>query len=98
MVGNGNLTMSRHESSAKACRLPFPTIFRRILPAKSKLSLNTCQIIIFRSDGWKRKSYDEQTRIERESLQASVSNHLSPDFAGEIEAQFEYMPDHYFQI
>lgn len=44
-----------------------------------------------------RKSYDEQTRIERESLQASVSKHLSPDHAGEIEAHFEYMPDHYFR-
>src|ERR1041385_6417953 len=36
-----------------------------------------------------RKSYDEQTRIERESLQASVSKHLSPGYAGEIEAHFE---------
>src|ERR1700746_2693947 len=44
-----------------------------------------------------RKAYDEQTRIERESLQASVSKHLSPDYAGEIEAHFEYMPDHYFR-
>jgi [protein-PII] uridylyltransferase len=44
-----------------------------------------------------RKSYDEQTRIERESLQASVSKHLSPDYAGEIEAHFEYMPDQYFR-
>ena len=44
-----------------------------------------------------RKSYDEQTRIERESLQASVSKHLSPDYAGEIEAHFEYMPDPYFR-
>lgn len=44
-----------------------------------------------------RKSYDEQTRIERESLQASVSSHLSLDYAGEIEAHFEYMPDHYFR-
>jgi [protein-PII] uridylyltransferase len=44
-----------------------------------------------------RKSYDEQTRIERESLQASVSKHLSPDYAGEIEAHYEYMPDNYFR-
>ena len=44
-----------------------------------------------------RKSYDEPTRIERESLQASVSKHLSPDYAGEIEAHFEYMPDNYFR-
>src|SRR5881227_4257945 len=44
-----------------------------------------------------RKSYDEQTRIERESLQTSVSKHLSPDYAGEIEAHFDYIPDHYFR-
>jgi [protein-PII] uridylyltransferase len=43
------------------------------------------------------KSYYEQTRIERESLQASVSENLSPDYAGEIEAHFEFMPDHYFR-
>jgi len=44
-----------------------------------------------------RKSYYEQTRIERESLQASVSQNLSPDYAEEIEAHFEFMPDHYFR-
>ena len=44
-----------------------------------------------------RKSYDEQTRIERQSLQASVSENLSPDHAEEIEAHFEFMPDHYFR-
>src|SRR5437016_6801486 len=44
-----------------------------------------------------RKSYDEQTRIERQSLQASVSENLSPDYAEEIEAHFEFMPDHYFR-
>src|SRR5437870_7187981 len=44
-----------------------------------------------------RKSYYEQTRIERESLQASVSKNLSPDYAEEIEAHFEFMPDHYFR-
>src|SRR5216110_1394276 len=43
------------------------------------------------------KSYSEQTKIERESLQTSVSKHLSPDYAGEIEAHFDYMPDHYFR-
>jgi len=44
-----------------------------------------------------RKSYDEQTRIERQSLQVAVSENLSPDYAEEIEAHFEYMPDHYFR-
>ncbi len=44
-----------------------------------------------------RKSYDEQTRIERQSLQAAVSENLSPDYTEEIEAHFEFMPDHYFR-
>src|SRR6266516_3910871 len=44
-----------------------------------------------------RKSYYEQTRIARESLRASVAENLSPSYAEEIEAHFEYMPDHYFR-
>jgi [protein-PII] uridylyltransferase len=44
-----------------------------------------------------RKSYYEQTRIARESLRASVTENLSADYAEEIEAHFEYMPDHYFR-
>ena len=44
-----------------------------------------------------RKSYYEQTRIARESLRASVAENLPPDYAEEIEAHFEYMPDHYFR-
>src|SRR6266511_2306357 len=44
-----------------------------------------------------RKSYYEQTRIERESLQRSAAENLSPDYAGEIEAHFEFMPDNYFR-
>src|SRR5438552_13237345 len=43
------------------------------------------------------KSYYEQTRIERESLQRSVADNLSLDYAGEIESHFEFMPDHYFR-
>jgi [protein-PII] uridylyltransferase len=43
------------------------------------------------------KSYYEQTRIERESVEASVAAQLSPDFAEEIEAHFEFMPDNYFR-
>jgi [protein-PII] uridylyltransferase len=44
-----------------------------------------------------RKSYYEQTRIARESLRTSVAETLSLDYAEEIEAHFEYMPDHYFR-
>src|SRR5438132_324657 len=44
-----------------------------------------------------RKSYYEQTRIARESLRACVAENFSPDYAEEIEAHFEYMPDHYFR-
>ncbi len=43
------------------------------------------------------KSYYEQTRIERESLQVSVAKNLSPDYADEIDAYFEFMPDNYFR-
>ena len=43
------------------------------------------------------KSYYEQTKIERESLQVSVAENLSADYADEIEAHFEFMPDNYFR-
>src|SRR5881409_1942070 len=43
------------------------------------------------------KSYYEQTRIERQSLQVSVAENLSPDYADEIDAHFEFMPDNYFR-
>src|SRR6184192_1320283 len=43
------------------------------------------------------KSYYDQTKIERESLQSAVSENLPPDYADEIEAHFEFMPDHYFR-
>jgi len=43
------------------------------------------------------KSYYEQTRIERESLQAAVAENLSPDYVDEIDAHFEFMPDNYFR-
>src|SRR5213595_3626233 len=43
------------------------------------------------------KSYYEQTKIERESLQVSVAEALPPDYADEIEAHFEAMPDNYFR-
>src|SRR5215831_18712025 len=44
-----------------------------------------------------RKSYYEQTRIARETLLTAVAENLSPHYAEEIEAHFEYMPDHYFR-
>ncbi|MBO0694745.1 MAG: [protein-PII] uridylyltransferase [Verrucomicrobia bacterium] len=44
-----------------------------------------------------KKSYYEQTKVERESLQSSVIARLSPDFTGEIETHFEFMPDNYFR-
>jgi [protein-PII] uridylyltransferase len=43
------------------------------------------------------KSYHEQTKIERESLEAAVAADLPSDFAEEIEAHFEFMPDNYFR-
>jgi [protein-PII] uridylyltransferase len=43
------------------------------------------------------KSYYEQTKIERESLQVSVAENLSADYTDEIEAHFESMPDNYFR-
>src|SRR4029450_6383044 len=43
------------------------------------------------------KSYYEQTKVERESLQASVTAKLPVYFAGEIETHFDFMPDNYFR-
>jgi [protein-PII] uridylyltransferase len=43
------------------------------------------------------KSYYEQTKVERESLQAAVTASLPLDFAAEIDAHFEFMPDNYFR-
>jgi [protein-PII] uridylyltransferase len=43
------------------------------------------------------KSYHEQTKIERDTLQAAVANELPTDYADEIEAQFDFMPDNYFR-
>ena len=39
----------------------------------------------------------EQQKIERESLQQAVTANLPPDFAAELEAHFESMPDNYFR-
>jgi [protein-PII] uridylyltransferase len=43
------------------------------------------------------KSYHEQNRIERDRLRASVAQLLPTDFAEEIEAHFDFMPDNYFR-
>jgi [protein-PII] uridylyltransferase len=43
------------------------------------------------------KSYHEQTRIERDTLQAAVAADLPADYADEIEAHFDFMPDNYFR-
>jgi [protein-PII] uridylyltransferase len=44
-----------------------------------------------------RESYYEKTRIERETLQTAVAKILSPDYADEIDAHFDFMPDNYFR-
>jgi [protein-PII] uridylyltransferase len=43
------------------------------------------------------KSYHEQTKIERDTLQAAVVAKLPTDFGDEIEAHFDFMPDNYFR-
>jgi len=43
------------------------------------------------------KSFHEKTKIERAGLAASVAAALSPDYADEIEAHFDFMPDNYFR-
>src|SRR6267143_2636492 len=43
------------------------------------------------------EAFYEQTKIERESLQESVTKNLGREFAEEIEAHFDFMPDHYFR-
>jgi len=44
-----------------------------------------------------RKSFHEQTKIERNTLEAAVASELPSDYADEIEAQFDFMPDNYFR-
>jgi [protein-PII] uridylyltransferase len=43
------------------------------------------------------RSYYDQTKIERESVQAAVTEKLPRDYADEIEAHFDFMPDNYFR-
>jgi [protein-PII] uridylyltransferase len=43
------------------------------------------------------EAFYEQTKIEREQLQARVTEKLGTEFAEEVEAHFEVMPDNYFR-
>lgn len=43
------------------------------------------------------KTYYDRMRIERDALRANISRSLPPEYAEEIEAQFEFMPDNYFR-
>ena len=43
------------------------------------------------------KTYVEQTKIERETVQKAVASELASDFAEEIDAHFDFMPDNYFR-
>ncbi|HWM24149.1 MAG TPA: [protein-PII] uridylyltransferase [Chthoniobacterales bacterium] len=43
------------------------------------------------------EAFYEQTKIEREALQQRVTQNLGPDFAEEVDAHFEFMPDNYFR-
>jgi [protein-PII] uridylyltransferase len=43
------------------------------------------------------EGFISQLKIERDRLHDAVAAKLEPDFADEIEAHFDYMPDHYFR-
>jgi [protein-PII] uridylyltransferase len=43
------------------------------------------------------EGFISQLKIERDRLRNAVAAKLAPDFADEIEAHFDYMPDHYFR-
>ena len=43
------------------------------------------------------EAFYEQTKIERQKLSAAVSARLPADYAEEIEAHFDFMPDNYFR-
>jgi [protein-PII] uridylyltransferase len=43
------------------------------------------------------EAFYEQTKIEREQLEARVTEKLGAEFAEEVEAHFEVMPDNYFR-
>ncbi len=43
------------------------------------------------------EGFISQTKLARDRLRDAVAASLAPDFADEIEAHFDYMPDHYFR-
>jgi [protein-PII] uridylyltransferase len=43
-----------------------------------------------------RKAYYEQIKMERDNLRAAVAAQLPADYADEIEAHFDFMPENYF--
>jgi [protein-PII] uridylyltransferase len=43
------------------------------------------------------EAFYEQTKIERELLQKQVTENLGADYAEEVDAHFEFMPDNYFR-
>ncbi|HSP45117.1 MAG TPA: [protein-PII] uridylyltransferase [Chthoniobacterales bacterium] len=43
------------------------------------------------------EAFYEQTKIEREQLEARVTENLGAEFAEEVQAHFEVMPDNYFR-
>lgn len=43
------------------------------------------------------EAFYEQTKIERELLQKQVTEDLGADYAEEVDAHFEFMPDNYFR-
>jgi len=43
------------------------------------------------------EAFYEQTKIERELLQKQVTESLEADYAEEVDAHFEFMPDNYFR-
>src|SRR2546430_2123374 len=44
-----------------------------------------------------RHSFYERAKTAREARETLVQAHLGPDYADEIEAHFDFMPDHYFR-
>ncbi len=48
----------------------------------------------FLADG---EEFFRQRKIEREELRENVTKKLARDYADEIDAHFQFMPDHYFQ-
>jgi [protein-PII] uridylyltransferase len=43
------------------------------------------------------RNFHEQANVHRGALETAVGQQLSPDYAAEIEAHFDFMPDNYFR-